>query len=108
MDLVEHSVLELMKANGPASAQASGIGVVSQVATQQAKGVLETVAAIAAADIPPTISPPVWNNMPFPCMPMITGHNCFGAVAYPITVSDFILADTSDSYLGTFHSFFSF
>jgi hypothetical protein len=99
MDLVEHTVNELFKANGPASTQGSGIGVVSQTATQQQKGILETVAAIAATDIPPTIAPPVWNNMPFPCMPMVTGHNCFGAVAYPITVGDFILADTSDSYL---------
>ena len=29
----------------------------------------------------------------------VTGHNCFGAVLYPITVGDFIMADTSDSYL---------
>ena len=30
---------------------------------------------------------------------MMTGHNCAGAVTYPITVGDFILADTSDASL---------
>jgi hypothetical protein len=28
---------------------------------------------------------------------MVTGHNCFGAVNYPITFADFLLADVTDS-----------
>merc|ERR1712224_237860 len=31
--------------------------------------------------------------------PMVTGHNCFGAVLYPITTADFVMADTSDAQL---------
>jgi hypothetical protein len=30
---------------------------------------------------------------------MITGHNCFGAVLYPITMADFIIADVTDAML---------
>ena len=32
-------------------------------------------------------------------LPMLTGHNCFGAVLMPITMADFISADVSDSHL---------
>ena len=30
---------------------------------------------------------------------MITGHNCFGAVLYPITMADFTIADVTDAML---------
>merc|ERR1712187_135490 len=49
--------------------------------------------------VPPLIPPPVWTNQPLPCAPMITGHNCFGAVLYPITMADFVIADVTDSML---------
>ncbi|CAE7744911.1 unnamed protein product [Symbiodinium sp. CCMP2592] len=32
-------------------------------------------------------------------MPMVTGHNCMGAVLYPIPMVDFIMADVTDSML---------
>merc|ERR1712039_1030444 len=38
-------------------------------------------------------------DQPLPCAPMITGHNCFGAVLYPITMADFVIADVTDSML---------
>jgi hypothetical protein len=31
--------------------------------------------------------------------PMVTGHNCFGAVLYPITMADFVIADVTDKML---------
>ena len=36
-------------------------------------------------------------DQPLTCMPMITGHNCFGAVLYPITMADFVIADVTDA-----------
>ena len=30
---------------------------------------------------------------------MVTGHNCFGAVLHPITMSDFVVADITDAML---------
>merc|ERR1719453_1033204 len=56
--------------------------------------------------VPPLIPPPVWINQPLPCLPMVTGHNCFGAVLYPITAADSIMADVTDSQLdGTIAGF---
>ena len=61
--------------------------------------------------VPPAISPPVWINQPLPCLPMVTGHNCFGAITYPITASDSLLADVTDSemdgLISTFPSTFA-
>jgi len=99
MSLVGKVQAQLEKAQGPAAAMVPGIAMMAKAALTQVKGVLQTVAAVVATQVPPKIAPPAWNNMPFPCMPMVTGHNCFGAVAYPITIGDFILADLSDSAL---------
>ena len=41
----------------------------------------------------------IWTLMPLPCLPMLTGHNCFGAVLTPITMADFVIADVTDSQL---------
>ena len=41
----------------------------------------------------------VWNLMPLPCLPMFTGHNCFGAVLTPTTMAEFVIADVTDSQL---------
>merc|ERR1719188_2967848 len=62
-------------------------------------GMIKSVVATILHIVPPLIPPPVWNNMPLPCMPMITGHNCFGAVLYLITAADFAIADVTDSML---------
>mmetsp|Transcript_57224 Transcript_57224/g.177592 ORF Transcript_57224/g.177592 Transcript_57224/m.177592 type:complete len:420 (+) Transcript_57224:78-1337(+) len=51
--------------------------------------------------VPPLIPPPAWNNKPLFCLPMLTGHNCFGAVLYPITMADFVIADVTDALLNS-------
>jgi len=99
MDVAGKAIAHFMNANGPAAAQAPGIGLLAKTAVKQVKGVLQTVVATVLTDVPPMIPPPAWNNMPFPCMPMVTGHNCAGAVNYPITIGDFVLADMTDSAL---------
>merc|ERR1711976_1063247 len=62
-------------------------------------GMVQSMVAAALDIVPPLIPPPIWNNMPLPCAPMITGHNCFGAVLYPITMADFTIADVTDAML---------
>jgi hypothetical protein len=99
MDLVGKTLSQLERANGPASAQVPGVALLTQNALKQVKGVIQSVVAATMTDIPPTIPPPVWNNQPFPCMPMVTGSNCFGAVLYPITIGDFVMADMTDNAL---------
>jgi hypothetical protein len=109
MSLAESMTTQLAAAPGPAAAQVPGIAMLAKAALGQVKGVLQTVAAVVATDVPPMIPAPAWNNMPFPCMPMVTGHNCFGAVLYPITIGDFIMADVTDSAMdGVIASFPSY
>jgi len=62
-------------------------------------GLVQSIVAAAIHIIPPMIPPPMWVNQPLPCAPMVAGHNCFGAVLYPITLADFFLADVTDSML---------
>ncbi len=88
------------KLSSKAAGAASGQGVLPGMLAMQAistgasmvKGVTSTLVAV----VPPFI--PFWNK-PLPCLPMVTGHNCFGAIQYPITASDFVRADTTDSQL---------
>lgn len=100
MSLVDKVNAQLAKARGPAAAMVPGISMIAKAALTQVKSVLQTVAAVVATRVPPMVPPPAWNNRPFVCMPMVTGHNCFGAVLYPITIGDFILADLSDAAIG--------
>jgi hypothetical protein len=58
-----------------------------------------TVLSLAASTIPQMTPPPVWNLQPFPCVPLLTGKNCLGAVLYPITFSDGLLAMRTDQAL---------
>jgi len=86
-------------AQGPAAA-----GLVSPTAmltqgVSMGAGLVQSIISAVIHVVPPLIPPPVWNNMPLPCAPMVTGHNCFGAVLYPITMADFIIADVTDSML---------
>jgi len=69
-------------------------------------GMVQSVLAAVLDIVPPLIPPPVWINMPLPCAPMITGHNCFGAVLYPITMADFTIADVTDAMLDGYISGF--
>ena len=39
-------------------------------------GMVQSIVAAMLDVVPPLIPPPVWNNMPLPCAPMITGA-CF-------------------------------
>lgn len=72
--------------------QAAPAAILQKAALDQAKGVLQTAVAIAATDVPPAAY-----GQNAPCVPMVTGHNCFGAVLYPITFGDSVMADVSDS-----------
>ena len=42
-------------------------------------GQVQSIVAAVLDIVPPLIPPPVWNNMPLPCAPMITGvsEHCF-------------------------------
>ncbi|CAD7975641.1 unnamed protein product [Amoebophrya sp. A25] len=81
---------EVLAANG----LATGAGLV-----QSAMSALLNVA-------PPLIGAPVWINQPLPCMPLATASNCGGSVLYPITASDFAMADVTDRQLdGTIADF---
>merc|ERR1711904_16784 len=62
-------------------------------------GMVQSIVASILDVVPPLIPPPAWNNMPLPCAPMITGHNCFGAVLYPITMADFVIGDVTDAMM---------
>ena len=87
-----------------ASSLGGGAGVaiplaLGQQALQTGMGLVQTIAAAVVHIVPPLIPPPVWINMPLPCAPMVTGHNCFGAVLYPITMADFLIADMTDKVM---------
>jgi len=62
-------------------------------------GMVQSILAAVLDTVPPLIPPPAWNNMPLPCAPMLTGHICFGAVLYPITMADFTIADVTDGMM---------
>ena len=66
------------------------------LAIQSTVGMIQTIISDALIVVPPLVPPPVWINQPLPCMPMVTGHNCFGAILYPITFADFSIASVTD------------
>jgi len=94
------SLFDLSKtANGPAAA---GLIAPMALATQSlgmGAGLVQSIISAVIHTVPPMIPPPAWNNQPLPCAPMVTGHNCFGAVLYPITMADLAIADVTDSML---------
>eukprot|EP00973_Karenia_brevis_P073112 10155322-Karenia_brevis.AAC.1 len=77
------------KSEGEAGAGAAPPATMASQGLALGAGLLQSLVAGALHVVPPLIPPPVWNNQPLPCAPMITGHTCFGAVLYPITMSDF-------------------
>lgn len=98
-DLTKMTTDSLNRASGPQAMQQSSAGLVTMVGMMMVKNMVQSAVATATAIIPPAIPPPVWNLRPLPCMPMVTGGNCFGAVTYPITFADTTMADTTDSTL---------
>lgn len=81
------------KANGPASAGLIAPMALTRQALSTGMGLVQSSIAAMLHVVPPLVPPPLWNNQPMTCVPMASGHNCFGAVAYPITMADFVLAD---------------
>jgi hypothetical protein len=89
----------LNRASGPAAAQQGMTGLIAMTGMMMIKDMVQTGVATGVAVAPPMIPPPVWNLRPLPCLPMVTGGNCFGAVWYPITAADSIQADSTDSLM---------
>lgn len=102
-------MLELSQAaKGPAAAGLIAPVALAKQGLSMGAGLVQSMVAAAIAIVPPLIPPPVWNNQvsmaelqarvhklfiemrcwwqPLTCAPMVTGHNCFGAVLYPITM----------------------
>jgi len=86
-------------AAGPASVGVVATEVAEEQSVAAGAGFAQVAVAALLHAVPPMIPPPVWNNQPLPCVPLATGHNCFGAVLYPITAADFALASVTDSML---------
>lgn len=86
-------------AKGPAAAGLVSPMALASQSLGMGAGLVQSIIAAVIHVVPPMIPPPVWNNQPLPCAPMVTGHNCFGAVLYPITMADFVIADVTDSML---------
>lgn len=85
-----------LTASGGGAGQSAGLAT---VAMSMGAGLVQSLAASVVHVVPPLVPPPAWNNKPIPCLPMITGHNCFGAILHPIAMADFIVADVTDSML---------
>ena len=83
--------------SGAASSQSTSV----LIAQMMAMTAVQTVSSIAMEIMPQGIPPPVWNLRPLPCVPMTVGRNCIGAIKYPITMSDLILAQNIDDSLDT-------
>merc|ERR1712190_639973 len=86
-------------AKGPAAAGLISPMMLASQGLSMGAGMVQAIISAVIHVVPPLIPPPVWNNMPLPCAPMVTGHNCSGAVLYPITMADFVIADVTDSML---------
>lgn len=91
-------LVDKLAQSAASSAGASGGvgGIIAMQAIMMAAMMIQGVIAGAIHIIPPLIPPPPWNNQPLMCMPMITGMNCFGTIIHRITVSDFIMATSTD------------
>lgn len=85
------------KATGAASAQGVLPGLLAAQAISTGAGMIKSSMHTLVQVLPRVL--PQTGFQPLNCMPMVTGHNCFGAIQYPITAADFVLADTTDSQL---------
>ncbi|KAL8434069.1 hypothetical protein Efla_001541 [Eimeria flavescens] len=98
-DLTKWLTELVAKVQSAAGTQAPGLSMVAVMSLMMVKGLVQSVASTLMDVVPPAIPPPVWINQPLPCLPMITGRNCFGSVLYPITMPDFLSADVTDSVM---------
>jgi hypothetical protein len=100
-----------MKASSGAAASGGLGGILGMQAIMMTSMLIQSVVSQAIHIIPPLIPPPVWNNQPLTCVPMLTGHNCFGAIMHPITVTDFVMASSTDQmvsgYIASFPQTFA-
>lgn len=87
------------KATGAAGASGVFPGILAMQAINAGAGMVKSAIDAAVQIVPPLIPPPIWINQPLPCLPMVSGHNCFGATPYLITAGDFMIADVADSQL---------
>jgi hypothetical protein len=87
------------KAQGPAGAQQGQVTSMAMTGLQVGMGMIQAMMGSILDIVPPMIPPPIWINMPLPCLPMLTGKNCFGAVLFPISTIDFTMADATDRQL---------
>jgi len=87
------------KAEGPASAGLIAPMALTSQALSAGMGLIQSTIASSMHVVPPLVPPPMWNNQPLTCAPMVSGHNCFGSVLYPITMADFMIADVTDAML---------
>lgn len=70
--------------------------LMSMMAVMSVVSIVETVVATVIDIVPPMIPPPFWILWSLPCLPMLTGANCLFSVLYPISLSDFMMAPTTD------------
>ena len=98
-DLTTMTTNMLNQATGPQAVEQGSAGLVKMVGMMMLKNMVQSAVATSTAIVPMGIPPPVWNLRPLPCMPMVTGGNCYGAVMYPITFADTTIADVTDSTL---------
>eukprot|EP00927_Polykrikos_kofoidii_P047009 TRINITY_DN410_c0_g2_i1.p1 TRINITY_DN410_c0_g2~~TRINITY_DN410_c0_g2_i1.p1 ORF type:complete len:354 (+),score=18.05 TRINITY_DN410_c0_g2_i1:60-1064(+) len=99
-------IMDVISANPVSKGNSALTLALGKQSLQMGMGLVQTVFAGIAHIVPPLVPPPVWTNTPLPCLPMVSGHNCFGAVLYPITFADFLVADMTDKvmdgYIATF------
>merc|ERR1719399_2185914 len=94
------------KAAGPAGASGGMVPMLSMQALSMGASMIQSLVASAVQIIPRMIPLPPINSMPLTCLPMITGHNCFGSILHLITMSDFVIADVTDSMMDGYLSGF--
>lgn len=87
------------KAQGPAAAAAGIPGMLALQSLTNGAGLTKSILNVVLQVVPPMIPPPVWNNQPLPCVPLVVGKNCLGATPYLIPIADLMTADTTDAAL---------
>ncbi|VWU51515.1 conserved protein, unknown function [Hepatocystis sp. ex Piliocolobus tephrosceles] len=83
----------------PKSIKEPGLANMLIQSLSMVRGLIQSVASTVVDIVPPLIPPPFWINRPLPCLPMVTGKNCLGSILYPITASEFVTANITDSIM---------